>query len=342
MGVRVTPNADSINSVVISAATGVQFQAAATFGGGYHLVVWTDARAGSSYRIYGSRVSTAGAVLDPSGIAIGPATATYQYYPSVGYNGTRYFVVWGYYSSPYAVTGRFINTNGTPYGDTIRIAAASSYVYGTCIAYDGTNFMISWVEYGTYSRLKGIRISGSTGAPIGSPFVISDSVYYYNSIGLSFANSRYLAVFCKQVGGLYQMMGRYYSTAGAPIGSAFNISNTPYTCYYGDVVAGPANRYFNLWTESRSTYDIYGTVDVMIGVDENAAEPKSPSVLRSTIIRDAIELSGTSNLEMKVYDEGGRLIGSSATGRYDASGLEAGVYFVRLADGAQGKVIKVK
>lgn len=345
MGVRVTPNADSINSIVISAATNIQFMADAVYGGGNYMVVWTDYRSGTAYQIYGSRVSPAGTVLDPAGIALGPSTASsYQYYPSVGYNGTRYFVVWGYYSSPYAVTGRFVNTNGTLYGDTVRIATAASYVYGTRIAYDGTNFMILYVDYGNGSncQLRGIRIAGATGVPIGSSFVIADSIYYYQSIGLSFANNRYLALYCRVVGGYNQMMGRYYTTAGAPMGAAFNISNNSYSCDYGDVAAGPSGRYFNLWTEYRSTYDIYGNVDIAVGIEENASAPTTPSPLRSTIIRDAIELKGNAVGKMKVYDIGGRLIGSSATGRYDATGLKAGVYFVRLKGGEQYKVIKVQ
>lgn len=344
MGVRVTPNADSINSVVISAATGIQFQAAATFGGGYHMVVWTDYRSGTAYQIYGSRVSTAGTVMDPSGIELGPAIAsTYQYYPSVGYNGTRYFVVWGYQSSPYAVTGRFVNTNGTLYGDTIRITASSSYVYGTRIAYDGTNFMVIYVDYGTGSncQLKGIRISGTTGTPIGSAFTVADSVYYYESIGLVFANSRYLAVFNRVIGGYNQMMGRYYSTAGSPMGAAFNISNNAYSCYYGDVAAGPSGRYLNLWTEYRSTYDIYGNVDVMIGVDENASDARPVTALKSSVVRNTIELKGAGQ-EMKVYDATGRYVGKSSTGRFDVSGLECGVYIVCLPDGGQYKAVKVK
>lgn len=345
MGVRVTPNCDSINSIVISAAANVQFMADATFGGGNYMVVWTDYRSGSAYQIYGSRISPAGTVLDPSGIELGPATAaSYQYYPSVGYNGTRYFVVWGYYSSPYAVTGRFVNTNGTLYGDTVRIASASSYVYGTRIAYDGTNFMVTYVDYGngTNCQLKGIRVAGATGAPIGSAFTVADSIYYYQSIGLSFANGRYLAIYCRLIGSYYQMMGRYYSTAGAPMGAAFNITNNSYSCYYGDVVAGPSGRYLNLWTEYRSTYDIYGNLDVAVGVEENASGLKPAAVLKSTIISNAIELNETAGREMKVYDAAGRFIGRSSIGRFDASTLECGVYFVQLPDGGQYKVVKVQ
>jgi hypothetical protein len=317
----------------------------ATFGGGNYMVVWTDYRSGNAYQIYGSRVSAAGAVLDPSGIELGPATAaSYQYYPSVGYNGARYFVVWGYYSSPYAVTGRFVNTNGTLYGDTIRIASATSYVYGTRIAYDGTNFMIAYVDYGngTNCQLKGIRVAGATGAPIGSAFTIADSIYYYQSIGLSFANNRYLAIYCRLIGSYYQMMGRYYSTAGAPMGSAFNISNTTYSCYYGDVAAGPSGRYFNLWTEYRSTYDIYGNVDVAVGIEENGAKPEAKTALKSTIVTKAIELKDAEGREMRVYDASGRLIGKSLTGRVDVSGLECGVYLVCLPGGEHYKVVKVQ
>jgi hypothetical protein len=343
--VRVTPNCDSINSIVISAATNIQFMADATFGGGNYMVVWTDYRSGSAYQIYGSRVSAAGTVLDPSGIELGPSTAaSYQYYPSVGYNGTRYFVVWGYYSSPYAVTGRFVNTNGTLYGDTIRIASATSYVYGTRIAYDGTNFMIAYVDYGngTNCQLKGIRVAGATGTPIGSAFTIADSIYYYQSIGLSFANSRYLAIYCRLIGSYYQMMGRYYTTGGAPMGAAFNITNNSYSCYYGDVVAGPSGRYLNLWTEYRSTYDIYGNVDIMVGLDENATGTRPTATPLSTIVRKAIELKGAAGREMRVYDAGGRFMGKSLTGRFDVSALECGVYLVCLPGGEHYKVVKVQ
>jgi hypothetical protein len=340
VGVRVTPNCDSINSVVISAATGIQWAADVAFGGGNYMVIWSDARAGSGYQIYTARVSPAGSVLDPSGVQIGPATATYQYFPSIVYDGTRFFSVWGYYLSPYAVTGRFINANGTPYGDTIQLATASAYVYGTRLAYSGSNFLVSWMEYGGANLLKGLIVSAS-GTPVGSPFTIADTVMYMSS-GLRWDGGKYLVTYCRSSSGYYQVFGRYYNVSGSPVGAPFNISNTPYNCYYADFVPGNG-RFLNLWSEYRSTYDIYGNVDVQIDIDEGANCSRQTNLkLRSSIVQNSIEVIGADDRQVRIYDRTGRLLGSTGNGHFDCSDLESGIYFVKAATGEQFKVIKVK
>ena len=56
--------------IAISTAAGNQQRPALAFDGTNYLVVWADHRSGTDYDIYGARVSTAGAVLDATGIAI--------------------------------------------------------------------------------------------------------------------------------------------------------------------------------------------------------------------------------------------------------------------------------
>jgi hypothetical protein len=84
------------NGIAISTAVGIQGYPRLAFDGINYFVVWHDMRNGSDYDIYGARVSPAGIVLDPNGIAITTAPND-QNYPSVDFDGENYLVVWGDY-----------------------------------------------------------------------------------------------------------------------------------------------------------------------------------------------------------------------------------------------------
>src|SRR5207245_674715 len=77
------------------------------------LAVWTDGRnVGGS--IYGTRVSTSGAVLDPAGIAISVAQAS-PTSPAVVWDGTHHLVAWTDLRTDLfnpAIWGGRVGTNG--------------------------------------------------------------------------------------------------------------------------------------------------------------------------------------------------------------------------------------
>jgi hypothetical protein len=93
-GARVSPNGivTDTHGIPISTATSVQIEPTITFDGTNFLVAWTDGRSGTSYDIYGARVTANGSVLDPSGIPISTAPGS-QSEPSVAFNGS-YLVIW--------------------------------------------------------------------------------------------------------------------------------------------------------------------------------------------------------------------------------------------------------
>ncbi len=292
---------------------------------------------------YGARVTPTGFVLDPSCILISKNATTYNYYPAVAWGGTRYFVVWGiYYTSPYALYGRFVNTNGTFASDTIRLATGSGSIFHTHLAFDGTNYFVIWVESSssTTNVLKGIIVSGS-GTPITSPFTIAASASRFKSARVVFNGTHYFVVW--QSGGLvYELWGIHYTTNGTPIGSEFRITPTTYTCSSPDVIPGANNRYLNVWTEFRTSYDIYANLDIeMIGIEEENKKDIAKCYLKSTLIKNRIELVNTKG-EAKILDIQGRYMGNTKKGIYDCSKLKNGVYFVRLDSGRIFKVIKIK
>lgn len=339
---RVTPNCDSIRSFYIyrDGSTPAQYAPEIAFGGGNYLVVWGDGRS-TNFPVYASRVTPSGSVLDATGLLVSRSTTATQYFPSVAWGGTRYFVVWGHYTpAPFAVYGRFINTNGTMAGDTIRVGTGSTGIYHTGVAYDGTNFMVIWVEYGTSSVLKGQMVSGS-GTLIGSPFTIASPVMYFKSASVCFDGTNYMVAYALQTGGVYKIWGRKYNRSGAPVGAAFAVSSSTYNQYYNYVVPGANNRYLNVWSEYRTTYDIYGNIDVMMTGAEEEAAARSPGVgLKSTIVRDMIRLEGVR--EFLVFDASGREVGKTTNGVFDCRRLESGVYFVRVPSGERLKVVKVR
>ena len=84
------------------------------FGGANYVVAWEDTRFGCC-SIYGTRVSPAGSVLDPGGIAIA-TRGREQVEPTAAFDGTNYFVAWA---------------------DNRSIVASGSDIYGAHVTQDG-------------------------------------------------------------------------------------------------------------------------------------------------------------------------------------------------------------
>src|SRR6266545_4682173 len=111
-GRRVSPSGALFDQIEI---TNRQYQVtpAIAAGGTNMLVVWRDSRPGSEADIYGARVSQAGAVLDPGGIAISTADG-YQLSPTLAFDGTNYVVAWeDTYSGSYDIFGARVSPDGT-------------------------------------------------------------------------------------------------------------------------------------------------------------------------------------------------------------------------------------
>ena len=99
---------------------------AVAFDGTNALVIWADKRSGTSFDIYGARVSAAGTVLDPNGIPVSTA-AEDQSAPTLVFDGTHYLVAWTDHRSgaSFDVYGARVSTAGAvldPSGPPISTA----------------------------------------------------------------------------------------------------------------------------------------------------------------------------------------------------------------------------
>jgi hypothetical protein len=326
--VRVTPDCDSINSVNICSAAEIQTDPDVAFDGTNYMVVWSDLRVLPNNTIYAARVTQAGVVLDTEGIQVGPANGTLQNEPSIEFTGNRYFVVWGHRASPFGVTGRFVNIDGTP-GDSIHIANASNVVHNTAIAYDGNKMFVVWTEYP--GLLRGQFVS-TTGALIGSPFTIAEDILVVNSGNTCFSGSEYFVIYSRMLGFYFELWGRKYDVSGNPILSPFQISNPGQSCADGYVVAGD-EYYLCVWSQLQYPADIYGCLDYEVGIESNGTNVLNQlTPYTTTIINGPLVLPA--DKKVKVFDINGRVVAPDK--------IMPGIYFVVSDESVIQKVVKVK
>lgn len=152
------------NGIAICTATNNQSSPALAFNGANYLIVWQDRRNDpnpydSNYNfndIYGARVTQAGVLLDPGGIAISTA-ANDQLKPAVISDGSNYLVVWqdsrnepnpGDYSYYFNIYGTLVTENGLVLDTSgIVINSATTMQALPALAFDGTNYMVVWSDF---------------------------------------------------------------------------------------------------------------------------------------------------------------------------------------------------
>ena len=281
-GARVTPAGVVLDSAGIVIATN-SGQPALAFDGGNCLVVWAATRSQSDpdtygFDIYGARVTPAGVVLDPAGIAISTA-ADWQWQPSVAFDGENFLVAWarscGWDSLHLMYLYDIYGARVTPAGivlDTAGIAispAASIWPSNPGIGYDGENFLVVWSDnlggplsldiYGTRVTPAGVVLD-TVGIAIST-----DTIYNENYPTLAFDGANSLVVWHDQRG----TYGARVTPAGVVLDTTGAIS-AAVNCQLSPAVAFGDTNFLVVWEDYRSRYydtlDLYGVRVTPTGV----------------------------------------------------------------------------
>ena len=206
-GARVTPTGGALGEFPIFTAPGEQVFPALAFDGTNYLVIWRDTRSGSGPSIdtdlFGTRVTSAGNILDPLGIAIATAPGI-QEPGGIAFDGTNYLVVWNHMPmtnmSP-PPDGKIFGRRITPAGDLLDGTASSDGIaistgtfsnHSSSVAFAGSNYIVAWAV-GSFPNFppagifaarvsrNGTRIDGlpvELGVPLsGNPATSSQLVY---------------------------------------------------------------------------------------------------------------------------------------------------------------------
>ncbi|MDI3291378.1 hypothetical protein [Polyangium sp. 15x6] len=148
-GLRVSNTLTKVDatSQLLSRAANAETRPAVAYNGTNYLAVWEDRRPGTTTDIYGARLTTSGAVLDPSGIAISQAMAS-ESYPSIASLGGDWLVAWNdtrasnddIYAARVSGAGSVLDPSGVP------ITTAAGSQSNPAVSSDGTNWLVTWYD----------------------------------------------------------------------------------------------------------------------------------------------------------------------------------------------------
>ncbi len=230
--------------------------------GANFLVIWHDGRSGSD--IYGARVTPAGVVLDPAGIAISTA-ADNQSVPALAFDGTDFLVVWQDHRDGFAIYG----TRVTPAGvvlDTAGFAiSTATRGYDPVLAFDGENFLVVWHDYGTASDIYAARVTPAGVVLDTAGFTISTAANSQTYPALAFDGENTLVVWQDGRSGS-DIYGARVTPAGVVLDTAGFAISTATNSGYVPALAFDGENSLVVWQDNSRGSDIYGARVTPAGV----------------------------------------------------------------------------
>jgi hypothetical protein len=260
--------------IAISVAPGPQTSPAVAYDGTNYLAVWADRRGTDTSDIYAARVTTAGRVLDPEGIAVSTA-AGFQGCPAVCFDGTNYLVVWtdlrsggaDIYGARVTSDGAVIDTAG------LALMAIDAEQTDPAAVYDGANVLLVWADTRNdiLGDVYGARVTSGGTVLDSAGFVISAETNWQGSPGIALGRDEALVVWHdKRLGNDVDVYGSRITRAGEvlePSGIAISaIINNQW--FPG--VAFDGTNYLVVWVDAAAHCNIFGG---RVGTDGRLLDP---------------------------------------------------------------------
>ena len=142
-GARVSFAGELLDTIAIpiNRDEGTQTEPQVAFDGTQWLVAWEDVRIDGTSDVYATRITTAGEVLDPDGIALGTSPGD-ESLADVASDGTRFFVT----MALEGVHGVFVDADGVVDPQPVSILGTAGG--GGRVAYNGTHYLVLYYEDG--------------------------------------------------------------------------------------------------------------------------------------------------------------------------------------------------
>jgi hypothetical protein len=248
--------------ISIGRAGGYKANVDVAFDGRNYLVVWQDFASGQGLKVFGSRVTPDGTVLDTT-----PITIAYEgSQPAIAFDGANYMIAWW----AYVAGDRIVYvTRVSPSGnvlDPAGIAVANErYAVPTvAIGFNGTTYLVAWVGKESFigdAHLRARRVSPS------------GSVLDPSGIDVSVHPNAFLAPAVASDGNNFLVVWKQERTVCCVISAARVSSGGSLLDPTGIPVAGPSDSredetpavafkgssYFVAWTDDRGVgSDVYG------------------------------------------------------------------------------------
>jgi hypothetical protein len=341
-GARVRPDGIVLDTdaIAISTAEHRQCSPELAFDGTDFLVTWQDTR--DSFELYGARVSPAGVVLDPDGIAISRRIYDYETH-AIGFDGANFLVVWiaaELYGARVSPAGVVLDPEG------FGISTAMGRQRSPAIAFDGTNSFVAWGDRrnGVDYDLYGARVSPAGILIDTLGIAISTAARDQDHPAVEFDGTNLLVIWHDRRDDYARdLYGAFVSPGGSVFGSGAVVKAPGFQS--GPALArGSCGQMFLAYqgwtgTVGGKTYNsdrIWGKMDPHPGVEEGRQPTAYSSQLGATIVRGVLRISSQLTADgsrpgIELLDASGRRVMKLKPGENDVSGLAPGVYFVREA-----------
>ena len=300
------------NGFSVCNAANEQFTPAVAALGTNYLVAWQDYRSASSAQfhsdIYGTRVTGAGVVLNPTGIAICTRTNS-QFHPAIAANGTHYLVVWEDFDrGGNDICGARLSSDGILLDtNPIVISHSPNLQANPATVGVGADFLVVWQDFRLTStntfaaRTTGARVrdDGSVVDPDGVAFSADPGPQWYPAVAAQ--REHLMAVWQdgrdNPLSSLTDIFGASVST-NLEAASNFRVSGAA-NPQFVPAVAGNGAQYLVVWSDLRSPsssgLDIYG---VRIAPDGALLDPAALPLCTATNTQadPAVAVRGTNYL----------------------------------------------
>ena len=252
--------------IAVSAGAAPEGEPDIAWNGSTYLVVWQDYRSGSGYDVYAARMSAAGTVLDPGGIAVSTAAGD-QTSPAVAASGSGFLVTWtdgrnlgatgeDVYAARVDGSGAVQDTGG------IAVSSAAGAQRASAAAYDGTSWLVAWEDHrgGAFSDLYAARLSSAGAVFDPSGMAVSTAAGDQRAPSLGWNGGTFvLAWEDRRSGTSYDVYAARVSSAGAVVDAAGIALSTPVNDQRYPHVARDGTTALVVWQDSRSgkSSDVY-------------------------------------------------------------------------------------
>jgi len=251
--------------IVISNAISNQQSSAAAFDGANYLVVWDDFRSLGNFDIYGARVDTTGAVLDPAGVVVS-VYSNNQYEPDIAFDGVNFMVVWHDYRGgvyPDIYGARVDTAGGVLDPDGIPVSVHANEQAWVDVALDGAEYLLVWEDQrdGVNWDIFGTRIDANGTILDLDGIAISTAAGRQERPAVTYGGGRFFVAWSDYRDSQWDIYGTRVSTAGVVEDDAAEgiaISKPTNTQSRPDVAYG-GGYFLTVWQDNRGgVYDIYG------------------------------------------------------------------------------------
>jgi hypothetical protein len=238
---------------------------------GDFVVVWNSGQDGSDSGIFGQRYTSAGAAVG-SEFQVNTYTTSYQFRPAVAADSDGDFVVvWGSFpgqdGSDSGIFGQRYTSAGAAVGSEFQVNTyTTSAQYRPAVAADSDgDFVVVWGSYGQDGSVRGIfgQRYTSAGAAVGSEFQVNTYTTHtqYTAAVAADSDGDFVVVWNSyQDGSSFGIFGQRYTSAGAAVGSEFQVNTYTTDGQVDPAVAADSDGDFVVvWTDYGQDGSGYGT-----------------------------------------------------------------------------------